>query len=88
MHCADWDHVFPCLASRVETWDRWISLGGRQGGAGGGSVAGTLKQREKSQMMLQLVEAVPSDALVCSIEPFEANVSVVRCECLALRGCM
>ncbi len=29
VHCADWDHVFPCLASRVETWDRWTSFGGR-----------------------------------------------------------
>lgn len=33
VHCADWDHVFPCLASRVETRDRWTSFWGRWGGA-------------------------------------------------------
>lgn len=51
--------MFLCLASRVETWDRWTSLGGRWEGAEGGSVAIVQKQKGKMSDYIWLVDSFP-----------------------------
>lgn len=61
VHCADCDHVFPCRASHVETWDRWTSLGGRYRGVGGGLAFCLVETKEEiCQKTLRTLDAAPS----------------------------